>query len=364
MNLKDRMKSGSQDSKLTGIESSTIQELKKPSREKALLDQAMARITNLQSEIEQTKLEDREKIQHLSSENSSLRKELQRKSEMIVSLNGQIEKLHGSDIILKQNEQLVRQNKELQRNAQDAREEAAAMILTVKRDYTVRLRALDNQIQEAVQRENIARDMEVSYKEKVVEEAKRITEKARASAEQEYRLRAAEAENGYKIKRKAVYGITIGSLLYCLLATVLTACNSMRIRADFSAFVSFLWTFTTEPVWMATEACKTVWSVKEIIPVQVLNVAIAVILVILVFLLIVGLIYGSIGFTIYEAGVFYHVKFWDLISCAVALSSMGILVWFADALTWFPWNLVLVWMVIHGGYILIRMIVSSRQNSR
>ena len=106
-----------------------------------------------------------------------------------------------------------------------------------------------------------------------------------------------------------------------------------------------------------------VWIVKNMINIQILNVMIAVILMVLVFVLVNGLIYGLIGFIIHEAARFYHEEFWDLISGVIALISMSILVWFADALSWITWNLVLIWMLIHGGYIMIRMMISGSKRT-
>ena len=195
--------------------------------------------------------------------------------------------------------------------------------------------------------------MAASHKEKVAQEARRISEKARASAEKKY-----------KAKKDAVYGITMGSLLYGFFATILTACNSPRFIKDFSAFLDVMWQLVIGPVQIAVECCKTTWTVKDMIPYQVLDVIVAMFLVDLGFAVITGLIYGLIGFVIYHAAKFYHEEFWDFISVIVALVSMGILVWFADKLTWITWNLILVWLLIHGAYVLIRMMMTSSKGSR
>lgn len=236
---------------------------------------------------------------------------------------------------------------------QKSREEAAATVSNVKREYALKEQVLENQIHQAARQEQIARDMVADYKSKVSEEAKRISEKARASAEKEY-----------KAKRDAVYGFTMGSLLYGFFATILTACNSPRFIKDFSAFLDVMWQLVAGPVLMALGPCELAWMVKDMIPYTVLDVTAAVILVALVFTLITGLIYGLIGFIVYQAAIFYYEAFWDLISGIVALVSMGILVWFADAMTWINWNLILVWLLIHGAYVLIRMMVTNSKGSR
>lgn len=220
------------------------------------------------------------------------------------------------------------------------------MISTFKHEYETKEQELDSQIRQVSQREQIVRDMEASYKEKVAEEAYRISEKARAAAEEEY-----------KVKRNAVYGVTMGSLLYGFFATILTACNSPRFIKDFMAFLDVLHQLISRLFMLAVEACTAVWKVKDMIPYQILNVIAAVTLVAVVFALIIGPITCLIGFLIYRTAKFYYQKFWDLISAVVALVSMGILVWFADEMTWITWNLIVVWMVIYGGYVLVRMMV-------
>ena len=201
--------------------------------------------------------------------------------------------------------------------------------------------------------------MESNYKDKVSEEAKRITEKTRAAVEQEYQTKAAKAENKCKEKCNAVYAVTLGSLLYGAFATLLTACNSDRFTEDTATFTSGVWKILTGLFWMALEACKAAWSVKDRIPYQGLDILAAGMLVIIVFLLITGLTYGLTGYVVYEAAKFYYAEFWDLISVVVALVSMGILVWFADTLSFVSWNLILIWLLIHGIYVLIRMKISA-----
>ncbi len=325
-------------------------------------DELLTMLEDLQSENEALQEEiskAQQTTSQLSSENSVLKNELQKKSETIVTLNGQIGRLNESDLVLRQNEKLVKQNKELQQSAQRSREEAEATVSNVKREYAARTQELDQQIRQAAQQERAARDMESNYNDKVSEEAKRITEKSRAAAEQEYRTKAAKVESKYEAQRNAVYAVTMGSLLYGVFATLLTACNSDRFTADTAAFASGVWEMLTGPVWMALEACKAAWGVKDRIPYQGFDILAAGGLTMIVFLLITGLIYGLTGYVVYEAVKFYHAEFWDLVSGVVALVSMGILVWFADALSFVSWNLILVWLLIHGIYVLIRMKISA-----
>ena len=93
-----------------------------------MLEEMQDQIENLENQ----NLEAQQMISTISSENSILKKELQKKSEMIVSLNGKIAKLNESDLVLKKNEQLETLNGELRLREKNTRKEAEASILAVK----------------------------------------------------------------------------------------------------------------------------------------------------------------------------------------------------------------------------------------
>ncbi len=58
-------------------------------------------------------------------------------------------------------------------------------------------------------------------------------------------------------------------------------------------------------------------------------------------------------------GAFYAKFFADSWSVLVALISLSLIVWFADYLTFIPWNLIVVFIIIHAVYIIIRMMLTS-----
>ena len=51
--------------------------------------------------------------------------------------------------------------------------------------------------------------------------------------------------------------------------------------------------------------------------------------------------------------------FADSLSVLVALLSLATLVWFADYLSFITWNLIVVFIIIHAVYIIIRMMITS-----
>lgn len=350
MNLKDRMNSGSQssDSNMTRpIPSSenTTPKSMQPSPEQELLKK--------QSET----------IQKLSSENSGLRKELQNKSETIVSLNEQIEKLNGSDLVLEQNEQLKKLNEQLRRNEQNARNEAAASISAVKREYETKQYQLDSKLRLAEMREADALDLKQNYEAKISAEAKRLTSAKLTKLQLEYDRKSADAESSANGKIAAVHSLTTGALIYGIFATVLTAFKSPRCSADILAFLQIIWLFLSSVFNLAVTAASATWTLNEYIPYRIVAVIVAGVLTVIVFALIAGAIYGTTIYLVYRICKFYKKHFWDLLSLAEALISLGILVWFADKLSGIKWNLVAVWLLIHLLYMIVRSVFAPPKRS-
>ncbi len=62
---------------------------------------------------------------------------------------------------------------------------------------------------------------------------------------------------------------------------------------------------------------------------------------------------------LFKSGAFYAKFFADSWSVLIALISLILIVWFADYLTFIPWNLIVVLIITHAVYVIIRMILTS-----
>ena len=363
MNLKDRMKSESPSSVPSVALSTTTQELNQSSREQQLLEQALTKIQNLETTLEQTQKEDHETIQQLSSENSVLRKELQKKSETIVSLNGQIEKLHGSDLVLKRNEELEKQNKELQESEQRTKNEVKEAIALVKTRATALEQEITQRLDNAKKSEQEAIDLKADIQAQIGKSAEHLAKITTDRIKKDYKNKIAEAEHSYKKKTATVYTLTAGALIYSFLATMLTACNSKRCISDIAQFVGFIYKLLATPIKFAIKLAEDAWTVKDMIPYSGLDVIAGVLLAGMLIFAVFYLAYGSSGYCIYRFCKFYYKEFTDIISGVVALVSMAFLVWFADDLTILTWNIIAVWFLIHGLYMIIRMYITTSKGS-
>lgn len=347
MNLKDRMRSGSQNQESKDIP--MISDL-------TSLEQAIQKIRNLQSDMNLIQKDYQEKILLLSSENSDLKKEIQSKSETIVSLNGKIETLYKSDLILKQNEKL-------QEEIQIIQNETTATISAVKQEYAEKEKLLFQRLYNATQMEQAAQKLESSYQNKLLAEATRLTEDARNIAAAEYDERSRQAEKLFKNRTYFFYGTTICSILYGFIVTLFSALKSERFSNDFVESLSAFWLLLSGPFRLAIRICNLVWKIKSLINIDVINTVIAILFVIAAFLLVAGSIYVASGCFLYRIGKFYRKEFWDSTSAAVTLISLAALVWFADQLNWLRINLILIWIIVHVIYLLIRMLLTQRKRN-
>lgn len=401
MNLRDRMNSGSQNSKPTEKKSlpmpnsnDTMQNSNPLLRDSILQKQSetiqkqsqeihelTSTIQDMQSQMDQIipELEhlkkhgrpsDIEKIQNLSSENSTLRKKLQEKSETIVSLNDRIGMLSSADLVLKENERLEQSNSELRKKEQNARNEASATVSAVKKEYQQKQAELQSSIDAANARERQAKKQldEESARIDALAEAKvsgtksslkRKYEENAKKQKDTHERRMKKLESEYKSKTDRLYGLTFGGILYSFLATVFTAINSPRFSEDIFAVCKFIGDFFSVLWENASVLASAVWSLNEKIPYAVIDFIVPGLLAILGFLAIFLGVLALVGFGLYKVGKFYADFFADSLSVLVALLSLAILVWFADYLSFITWNLIVVFIIIHAVYVFIRMLLTS-----
>ena len=401
MNLRDRMNSGSPNSKPTGTESlpkpnsnDTMQNSNPLPRDSILQKQSetiqkqsqeiqvlSSTIQDMQSQMDRIIPEldrlkklgrpsDIEVIQNLSSENSTLRKKLQEKSETIVSLNGRIGKLSSADLVLKENERLKQSNSELRKKEQDARNEAAATVSAVKSEYQLKQSELQASIDAANAREHQAKlqieeesaridALAESKLSRTKTSLKRKYEEIAEEQNDSYKHRMKMLEHEYKTQTERLYGLTLGGILYSFLATIFTAINSPRFSDDILDVCKFTGGFFSALWENASLSASAAWSLNEKIPYAVIDFIVPGLLAVLGFLAIFLGVLALVGFGLYKAGRFYADRLADSVSVLVALLSLALLVWFADYLSFITWNLIVVFIIIHVIYIIIRMMITS-----
>ena len=152
----------------------------------------------------------------------------------------------------------------------------------------------------------------------------------------------------YRGKEFRLYALTFGGLLYGFLSTIFTAVNSSRFFDDIITAGIFIGNCFSSLWENAVILFSLAWSLNEKISIPVLNVIVPGLLAVLGFLAVFGCTLAATGFAVYLICWLYGVYIADRLSVAVALVTLAILVWFADTLTFIPWNLLAVFLISHA----------------
>lgn len=267
-----------------------------------------------------------------------------------------IEKLNGSDLILQENEKLKRENSNLQRSEQNARREATAMIEGVKREYAEKERELEHTQYEADSARSEAEALKKRQNELIRDEAKKM-----------YHSKEKSLKSAYKAKETALEGAFFGSLAYGVLVTVLTAIRSKAFLSDFEGFFVAIWGFITAFGDFALKTANWASQLGDMIPQPIVAVIVHWLLLILVLLLLCGGlgVLVCIGGVKLFTGYTEKLEFADDWSLLVFLVSLALSIFFADEIrAVVSINLLLLNILVHALYVLIRWYVKGCRESR
>jgi hypothetical protein len=267
-----------------------------------------------------------------------------------------IEKLNGSDLILSENERLKKLNSELEQREKHARHEAEVKVSAVKREYAEKERELAHTQYEADSARSEAEALKKRQNELIKDKAKEM-----------YHSKEKSLKSAYKAKETALEGAFFGSLAYGVLVTVLTAIRSKAFVSDFKGFFMAIWKFVQ---WFADFAIKTAnWASQlgGMIPQPI----VATIVHWLLLILVLVVLCGGLGVLIIFCGVKLFtgytekLEFADDWSLLVFLVSLALSIFFADELRAFlPINLLLLNILVHAVYVLVRWYVKGWRESR
>ncbi len=272
--------------------------------------------TNQQLSVKNLELT--EMIQELHSDKQILKSRVVQQAELI-------EKLNGSDLELKKAEELQNRLREKEKNWQnEVKRSQEEVSLSEKRANTAILQA--NSEKEKAEKKKAEYD-------KLIVSQEKLTEK-----------KADELNDKFRRKWQWVMLILIA---YSGLTTLFTGYKSKRVVSDcMSAFNAVRNVIMMLFNWINNISEKTASSVG--VPDVVILVIIAVV------------IFGIIGLLIFLCGKaivnIYQDYCYDEISLFVALSSVAVLVWFADVM---PLNIILMLILSHVSYIIVRWYVKG-----
>lgn len=266
----------------------------------------------------------------------------------------QIEKLNEADNVLKLNAELKKQNEKLKQDKLNAEQEAEATVSSVKREYEAKGRELDRRIGEAAKQS-------ASLKS----ERQSISEDIEQRATAKYLDQKKELDRKFKAQTASYDSFLLGLLLYGVLTTVFTAVRSEAFVSDFKTFFMVIWQFIVNAFQLLLKGGQWASQLGDKIPQPV----VATIVHYLLLIVFVGGIAIGVGFLIFlgasKVFEFYTEDYADTMSLAVFLISLAVSVYFAEPIrVVIPINLLLLLILVHIVYVLIRWYVKGCMRSR
>lgn len=293
-------------------------------------------------------------IQKLLSEKQELVSTVAEQGKRIAEQTEQIEKLNEADNVLKLNAELKKQNEKLKQDKLNAEQEAEATVSSVKREYEAKGRELDRRIGEAAKQS-------ASLKS----ERQSISEDIEQRATAKYLDQKKELDRKFKAQTASYDSFLLGLLLYGVLTTVFTAVRSEAFVSDFKTFFMVIWQFIVNAFQLLLKGGQWASQLGDKIPQPV----VATIVHYLLLIVFVGGIAIGVGFLIFlgasKVFEFYTDDYADTLSLAVFLISLAVSVYFAEPIrAVIPINLLLLLILVHIVYVLIRWYVKGCMRSR
>lgn len=325
--------------------------LKKTLRKKDLqASEAISQAEEWKNQAEKSEIQ----IQKLLSEKQELVSTVAEQGKRIAEQTEQIEKLNEADNVLKLNAELKKQNEKLKQDKLNAEQEAEATVSSVKREYAAKGRELDRRIGEAAKQSAELKEERASINQDV---------ERRATAM--YQSRKKELDSKFKAQSLSYDGFVLGLLLYGVLTTAFTAIRSEQFVSDFKAFFIAIWQFIVNAFQLLLKGGQWASQLGDKIPQPVVAT--------MVHYLLLIVFVGGIGIGVVmliflgasKVFEFYTDGYADTLSLAVFLISLAVSVYFAEPVrAVIPINLLLLLILVHIVYVLIRWYVKGCMRSR
>lgn len=294
-------------------------------------------------------------ILNLSSEVSMLKKELQKKSETIVFLNEKIEKYSESDLVLKKNEELKGENESLKLSEKRTKEKAEAEVIAAKVNAQKAIEDAETRAQKAIG-DLADRESKVSIRESKIEwevgqRAGKIVREFEQKLWKNYEEKQKQLSKKYEAMTIKYKSVLYASLLYGIITTLITAIQSEVIRRDSLSALQMLGYGAETIVLAVYGAIKTIASVTNHIPNEVVGTVLYWLVLILLFVAFFGIL-GIVAFVIGRKYIrFFNENQKDELTVFVCLMILAVAV-FAPRLikTIIPINIVCLMLIAFGVY--------------
>lgn len=323
-------------------------------QDNSLIEQQSQRITELEHQISE-----------LSSINSTLMSELRKKSEIIVKLNEKEEIYNKSDLIKKQNAELEKRNRELEQSEQNARQEAMTEVSAVKEECAKRERIAESKAQEADRLKSHLKAVEADLSGQIDKKAQNLVESKLNALHGVYEAKQRSLDRKFKAKTASYDSCMLGLLLYGVLTTVFTAVRSEAFVSDFKTFFEVVWGFLLTCFGWLENGANFMAQIGDKIPQEIVA---TIVHWLLWFIVLFGVGIGAVVLLligIAKLVKWYAEEYADNTSLGFALVSLALSIFFAEEIRAFlPINLLLLLILVHIVYVLIRWYVKGCMRSR
>ena len=316
--------------------------------------------SNLQLIEEQThKISEQEQtISELSSQVSMLKSEVQKLADKNVKLN-------EADNVLKQNEELKKQNEKLKQDKLNAEQEAMTEVSAVKEECAKRERIAESKAQEADRLKSHLKAVEADLSGQIDKKAQNLVESKLNALHGVYEAKQRSLDRKFKAQTASYDSFLLGLLLYGVLTTVFTAVRSEAFVSDFKTFFEVVWGFLLTCFGWLENGANFVAQIGDKIPQEIVA---TIVHWLLWFIVLFGIGIGAVVLLligIVKLVKWYAEEYADNTSLGFALVSLALSIFFAEEIrALIPINLLLLLILVHIVYVLIRWYVKGCKRSR
>ena len=253
----------------------------------------------------------------------------------------------------------------MQKSEQNARQEAMTEVSAIKEECAKRERIAESKAQEADKLKSHLEAVEADLSGQIDKKALNLVESKLNALQGVYEAKQRSLNSEYKALTVSHEGFLFGCLLYGILVTVFTAVRSEAFVSDFKTFFMVIWQFIVNAFQLLLKGGQWASQLGDKIPQPV----VATIVHYLLLIVFVGGIAIGVGFLIFlgasKVFEFYTEDYADTMSLAVFLISLAVSVYFAELIrAVIPINLLLLLILVHIVYVLIRWYVKGCMRSR
>lgn len=382
MNLKDKMPNQEliENEKKQQNLSAITQKSSQLSKEMLLQQQseALKQVTEQRDNLlKNGRQEDQEKIRHLSSENSGLKKELRMKSEKIVSLNDWIEMMSESDLIVKQNEKLKKNIIQAEAEILAVKDECNREIIEIQEDCNRAVKEANDRADEVKKRyadDNAAASKARSEGEYFKAEQQRLLLNKKHEIDRLAELKIAQtkealrAECNEKIEKYRNYYHAdyvaketwhIVAFTFCVLWLVIQALSSNYFRHEVMDMGIWIKDYAVYAGTTLSEWTKVVANITSNIPNEIVAsifywivfVIVGVLLAAIFYALPLAVIFGG-SYLYFRSDKFDKANRWMMVSSGILFVAIASEMFYQP-----PINFLLLWLIIQVVIPVLRCIV-------